>query len=116
MQKSSISYILKLSIPIFFANLAIPLVAIIDTALMGNLGNLSYLTATSIAANLFSMLFWSFGFLRMGTVGIVSQAYGRGDYREIVLIVLRNITLVIFISIFLLFLYIPIINFIDIFF
>ena len=74
------SYILKLSIPIFFANLAIPMVGIIDTTLMGNLGNLSYLSATSVAANLFSMLFWSFGFLRMGTVGMVSQAHGKNDY------------------------------------
>ena len=43
--KSSFSNIIKLSIPIFFANLAIPLVAIVDTGLMGNLGNASYLTA-----------------------------------------------------------------------
>ena len=98
MQKSSVSYILKLSIPIFFANLAIPLVGIIDTALMGNLGNLSYLTATSIAANLFSMIFWSFGFLRMGTVGMVSQAMGQNNYQEILNIVLRNIFFVLIIS------------------
>ena len=99
MQKSSVSYILKLSIPIFFANLAIPLVAIIDTALMGNLGNLSYLTATSIAANLFSMIFWSFGFLRMGTVGMVSQALGENNYQEILNIVLRNILFVLIVSV-----------------
>ena len=99
MQKSSVSYILKLSIPIFFANLAIPLVAIIDTALMGNLGNLSYLTATSIAANLFSMIFWSFGFLRMGTVGMVSQALGKNNYQEILNIVLRNILFVLIVSV-----------------
>ena len=98
MQKSSVSYILKLSIPIFLANLAIPLVGIIDTALMGNLGNLSYLTATSIAANLFSMIFWSFGFLRMGTVGMVSQAMGQNNYQEILNIVLRNIFFVLIIS------------------
>jgi len=91
MQNTSIKYILKLSIPIFFANLAIPFVGIIDTGLMGNLGNLSYLSATSVAANLFSMIFWSFGFLRMGTVGLVSQAYGRKDYSEIFNIVLRNL-------------------------
>ena len=91
MQNSSIKYILKLSIPIFFANLAIPLVGIIDTGLMGNLGNVSYLSATSVAANLFSMIFWSFGFLRMGTVGLVSQAYGKKDYSEIFNIVLRNL-------------------------
>ncbi len=99
MQQSSITYILKLSIPIFFANLAIPLVGIIDTALMGNLGNLSYLTATSIAANLFSMLFWSFGFLRMGTVGMVSQALGQDSYPEILNIVLRNLLFVLIVSV-----------------
>ena len=99
MQKSSIKYILKLSIPIFFANLAVPMVGIIDTALMGNLGNLSYLSATSVAANLFSMIFWSFGFLRMGTVGMVSQANGRNDYSEILNIVIRNLLFVTFISI-----------------
>ena len=99
MQKSSIKYILKLSIPIFFANLAVPMVGIIDTALMGNLGNLSYLSATSVAANLFSMIFWSFGFLRMGTVGMVSQASGRNDYSEILNIVIRNLLFVTLISI-----------------
>jgi MATE family multidrug resistance protein len=99
MQKSSIAYILKLSIPIFFANLAIPLVGIIDTALMGNLGNLSYLSATSVAANLFSMIFWSFGFLRMGTVGMVSQALGQNNYKEILNIILRNLFFVLIISI-----------------
>ena len=99
MQNPSINYILKLSIPIFFANLAIPMVGIIDTALMGNLGNLSYLSATSVAANLFSMIFWSFGFLRMGTVGMVSQANGKENYEEIINIVLRNLLFVLIISI-----------------
>ena len=99
MQKSSITYILKLSIPIFFANLAIPLVGIIDTSLMGNLGNLSYLTATSIAANLFSMIFWSFGFLRMGTVGMVSQALGQNNYQEILNIIIRNLLFVLTVSV-----------------
>ena len=98
MQNPSIKYILKLSIPIFFANLAIPMVGIIDTGLMGNLGNLSYLSATSVAANLFSMIFWSFGFLRMGTVGLVSQAYGREDYSEVFNIILRNLVFVLVIS------------------
>jgi MATE family multidrug resistance protein len=98
MQNSSIKYILKLSITIFFANLAIPMVGIIDTGLMGNLDNLSYLSATSVAANLFSMIFWSFGFLRMGTVGLVSQAYGREDYSEVFNIILRNLIFVLVIS------------------
>jgi len=66
---------------------------------MGNMGSLYYLSATSVAANLFSMIFWSFGFLRMGTVGMVSQANGRNDHSEILNIVFRNLLFVITISI-----------------
>ena len=96
--RASIGNIVKLSIPIFFANLVIPLVAIVDTGLMGNLDNASYLTATSIATSVFSLIFWSFGFLRMGTVGIVAQAHGSKQYDEIVNLVFRNIAFVILIS------------------
>ena len=96
--KSSINNILKLSLPIFFANFVIPLVAIVDTGLMGNLDNASYLTATSIATSVFSLIFWSFGFLRMGTVGLVAQAHGSKKYEEIVNLVFRNISFIIFIS------------------
>ena len=109
--KSSITNLLYLSIPIFFANLALPLVAIVDTGLMGNLDDASYLTATSIASSLFSMIFLSFGFLRMGTVGMVAQAHGSKQYNEIVDLVFRNITFVIVISLLLIFLQHFIFNF-----
>ena len=89
--KFSKKQIILLSIPVFFSNLAIPLVGMVDTGLMGNLGETKYLAATSIATSVMTMVIWSFGFLRMGTVGIVSQAYGRGDYREIVKTLLRNL-------------------------
>ena len=88
--KFSKKQIILLSIPVFFSNLAIPLVGVVDTGLMGNLGETKYLAATSIATSVMTMVIWSFGFLRMGTVGIVSQAFGRGDYREIVRTLLRN--------------------------
>ena len=88
--KFSKKQIILLSIPVFFSNLAIPLVGLVDTGLMGNLGETKYLSATSIATTVMTMVVWSFGFLRMGTVGIVSQAYGRGDYREITKTLLRN--------------------------
>ena len=91
--KFSKKQIILLSIPVFFSNLAIPLVGIVDTGLMGNLGETKYLAATSIATSVMTMIVWSFGFLRMGTVGIVSQAYGRSDYREIVKTLLRNLVI-----------------------
>jgi MATE family multidrug resistance protein len=56
------------------------------------------LTATSIATSVFSLIFWSFGFLRMGTVGLVAQAHGSKEYEEIVNLVFQNIAFVILIS------------------
>jgi len=91
--KFSKKQIILLSIPVFFSNMAIPLVGMVDTGLMGNLSETKYLAATSIATSVMTMIVWSFGFLRMGTVGIVAQAYGRSDYREIVKTILRNIAI-----------------------
>ena len=107
--KFSKKQIFLLSIPVFFSNLAIPLVGVVDTGLMGNLGETKYLAATSIATSVMTMVIWSFGFLRMGTVGIVSQAYGRGDYREIVRTLFRNFVIAMAIALIILILK-PLIN------
>ena len=88
-----------LSIPVFFSNLAIPLVGIVDTGLMGNLGQSRFLAATSVATSVMTMIIWSFAFLRMGTVGIVSQLFSKSDYREIAKTLLRNFLIAIAISI-----------------
>ena len=82
--KFSKKQIILLSIPVFFSNMAIPLVGMVDTGLMGNLIETKYLAATSIATSVMTMIVWSFGFLRMGTVGIVAQAYGRSDYLSLI--------------------------------
>ena len=91
--------ILLLSIPVFFANLAIPFVGLVDTGLMGNLGETKFIAATSIGSSVVTMLVWSFGFLRMGTVGIVAQLFAKSDYREIIRTLLRNFLIAIIISI-----------------
>ena len=96
--KFSKKQIFLLSIPVFFSNLAIPLVGIVDTGLMGNLGETKYLAATSIASSVMTMIIVSFGFLRSGTVGIVAQAFGRSDYREIIKTLLRNLIIALIIS------------------
>ena len=91
--------IFLLSIPVFFSNLAIPLVGIIDTGLMGNLGETKYLAAASIATSVMTMILWSFGFLRMGTVGMIAQLFGKSDYREIIKTLLRNFLIALMISV-----------------
>ena len=110
------TYLFKLSIPIFFSNLAIPLVGIVDTALMGHLGNAKFLAATSIAATVLSLVLWSFGFLRMGTTGLVAQSIGKGDYREVVLTTIRNLSFAIIIGFIILFLKTPLFFTIEYFF
>ncbi|MEC7136277.1 MAG: MATE family efflux transporter, partial [Pseudomonadota bacterium] len=107
--KFSKKQIFLLSIPVFFSNIAIPLVGMVDTGLMGNLGETKYLAATSVATSVMTMIIWSFGFLRMGTVGIVAQAYGRSDYREIVKTLLRNFVIALIVA-FIILIFIPLIK------
>ena len=78
--------------------MAIPFVGIVDTGLMGHMENEKFLIAVSISTTFLTMIFWSFGFLRMGTVGLISQALGKADYRELVYIIIRNILIAVFIS------------------
>jgi len=101
--KTSKLYLFKLSIPFLFSNIAIPFTGLVDTGLMGHLNNVKFLAAISIAASVMTMIFWSFGFLRMGTVGIVAQELGRKNYNEIVLVFVRNLILALFIGIILIF-------------
>ena len=108
--------ILFQSIPVFFSNLALPLVGMIDTGLMGNMGEAKYLAATSVATSVMTMVIWSFGFLRMGTVGMVAQFFGKGNYREIVKTLLRNFFIAIFISVIIILLKPIILNLINFFF
>ena len=103
-KQTSKSYLLKLSIPIFFSNLAIPFAGLVDTGLMGHLGNEKFLAAISIATSVTTMVLWSFGFLRMGTVGIVSQSFGKNDYREIIHTIIRNLLLALIIGVLIIFL------------
>jgi len=113
---TSKSYIIKLSVPIFFSNIAIPFAGLVDTGLMGHLNNEKFLAAIGIAASVITMVFWSFGFLRMGTVGLVSQALGKEDYNEVILVYVRNLILASFIGVAIIFFKEPIIFLIEHFF
>lgn len=74
--------VLKLAIPSIFANITVPLVGMADTAIAGRLGDASVLGGIAIASMLFDLLYWNMGFLRMGTGGMVAQAYGREDFKD----------------------------------
>ena len=109
-------YLFKLSIPIFFSNIAIPFAGLVDTGLMGHLNNEKFLAAISVAVSVITMIFWSFGFLRMGTVGIVAQELGKKNYNEIILCLIRNLILALFIGLIIISIKGPILNLIEHFF
>lgn len=81
--KPSFLRILNLAWPIIIANAAVPLLGLVDTAVIGNVGDITDLGAIALGALIFSFVYWSFGFLRMSTTGFVAQAVGASDYAEV---------------------------------
>ena len=88
--------ILRLSIPSILANLTVPLVGFVDTAVAGHLHGgeaAAFIGAISIGAMLFNLLYWNFAFLRTGTGGLTAQAFGRADMHECARILARGLEL-----------------------
>ena len=83
--------ILKLAIPSILANITVPLVGMVDIAVAGHLDTnaATMIGGIAIGSMLFDLLYWNFGFLRVGTGGLAAQAYGRGDRRECARILTR---------------------------
>lgn len=71
------SNILRLALPSILANITIPLVGIVDTAIVGHLSDAAAIGGIAIGTMLFDLLYWNFGFLRIGTSGLTAQAFGR---------------------------------------
>lgn len=69
----------QLAWPIMLSNITVPLLGLVDTAVVGHLPDAYYLGALSIGSIFFTIIYWAFGFLRMGTTGLVAQAEGRDD-------------------------------------
>jgi multidrug resistance protein, MATE family len=76
------SHVFYIALPIILSNLSTPLLGLVDTAVIGNLGNPALIGAIAVGGMIFSFLFWGFGFLRMGTTGLVAQALGAGNQSE----------------------------------
>lgn len=74
--------ILQLAVPSILANITIPLVGVVDTAIVGHISDASAIGGIAIGTMLFDLLYWNFGFLRVGTSGMTAQAFGRGDRTE----------------------------------
>ncbi|WP_299373432.1 MATE family efflux transporter [uncultured Kiloniella sp.] len=79
---SHYTHILALAVPLILSNLTVPLLGAVDTAVMGHLPDPAYIGGVAVGGTIFSFLFWGFGFLKMGTVGFTSQAFGAQNFPE----------------------------------
>jgi MATE family multidrug resistance protein len=77
------SKVLALAVPIMAANIATPLVGLVDIAVIGRTGTTADIAAVALGALIFNLLFWAFGFLRMGSTALTAQADGAGDEGEV---------------------------------
>ena len=98
----------RLAVVNILSNLMVPLASLVDTAFLGHLTEISYLAGVAIATVLFNYIYWTFGFLRMGTTGLTAQARGRESTQEVILILCRNCAIALSIGIIILILQYPI--------
>ena len=98
---------LRLALPNALANLTVPLAGLVDTAMLGHLGQIHHLAGVGLGSIIFDYVYWTFGFLRMGTTGLTAQAMGRGDREEALLLLLRSLGLAVVIAVALLLLQVP---------
>lgn len=100
--------ILSLALPNIISNITVPLLSMVDLAIVGRLGDSSYIGAIAIGATIFNFVYWAFGFLRMGTSGFAAQAYGARSFNESAKILFRAMSIAILISLILILLQKPI--------
>ncbi len=85
--------ILHLAIPSILSNITVPLLGLVDVAIVGHMGSANYIGAIAVGGMAFNIIYWIFAFLRMGTSGLTSQALGRRDMPEVVHTLLRAIVI-----------------------
>lgn len=83
--------ILHIALPAIVSNITVPLLGLVDVSIVGHLGDTAYIGAIAVGGMIFNVMYWLFGFLRMGTSGITSQSYGRRDLPEVVRLLVRSL-------------------------
>ena len=94
--------ILALAIPNIISNITVPLLGMVHMALVGHLGNDSLIGAMAIGVAIFNFIYWNFAFLRMGTSGLVAQAFGARNFREVGSVFVRSVSVALLVAVLLL--------------
>lgn len=102
--------ILRLAIPAIVSNITVPLLSLVDVAIVGHLGKASYIGAIAVGSMIFNTVYWLFGFLRMGTSGMTAQAFGAKDKCEEISLMLRSLLVAFAIGFAFILLQVPLLN------
>ena len=99
--------ILQLALPSIISNITVPLLGMIDVAIVGHMGSAVYIGAVAVGSMIFNLVYWLFGFLRMGASGMTAQAFGRRDLSEVTKLLSRSIAIALCIALLLIILQVP---------
>lgn len=100
--------ILNIAIPSIITNITVPLLGLVDVAIVGHIGDAAYISAIAIGSMLFNVVYWVFGFLRMGTSGMTAQAYGQRNFPEMKRLLVQSMTVAMGVALVLLLLQYPV--------
>lgn len=100
--------ILNIALPSIVSNITVPLLGLVDVAIVGHMGSAAYIGAVAVGAMMFNLIFWLFAFLRMGASGLTSQALGRRDLKEVAALMSRSLAIAAAIALGLIVLQVPI--------
>ena len=99
--------ILQIALPSIVSNIIVPLLGMIDVAIVGHMGSPVYIGAVAVGSMIFNLVFWLFGFLRMGSSGLTAQALGRRDFTEVTRLLVRSVSIALGIALLLIILQVP---------
>ena len=99
--------ILQIALPSIVSNITVPLLGMIDVAIVGHMGSPVYIGAVAVGSMIFNLVYWLFGFLRMGSSGLTAQALGRRDLTEVTKILVRSVVVALSIALLLILLQMP---------
>lgn len=100
--------IFRLALPNIISNITVPMLGMIDIAIAGHLGSAIYIGAIALGSNIFNMVYWNFGFLRMSSSGFTAQAYGARNFGEAMNVLIRSLIVAIGFGLLILLLQVPI--------
>ena len=98
---------MQIALPSIISNITVPLLGMIDVAIVGHMGSAVYIGAVAVGSMIFNLVYWLFGFLRMGSSGLTAQALGRRDLPEVGRLLLRSMAIALGIAFVLLVLQVP---------